>query len=409
MLTGIVASMSFSNTVIKICLLTIISLFVSYTRPEFYISWLIFIAFLSFFLITKFKNEFIFNTTIPILITFILSFLIITSLGRPMGDGSRSILAFGQHYAANWVTWHASSLNPWTNWDKIFNVDFKNSTSVMGAAFTNPAAFFQHILFNLSLLPANLNRLLSLVYYESIFKLISAQFKIIWISGLVFCSIILVQFFFKNKFYKKEFFKIIKSSLPDVLLLLVLLVPSSISVIIIGPRDHYLLFVELLFILMIFILLINPTFSSFNTVNKNTLSLASLTLLCVICLFLVRPMIDFLKPQPLDNLNTIKFLQSLNISNKINLLEAEGGYDIYLSNNYFRVPEYAKGEPFNQFHNKNNINAIISSSALRNDLRFKSDPEWINFIANHEIHGYSVQDVPNVPDRKLYIRKELLN
>jgi hypothetical protein len=413
MLIGLSISLYLKETHLKICILILTALLVSYTRPEFYLSWIIFSCLGTLYLIRSLYLKTYSTSSIFIIVaTLLLSFLIIFILGRPMGDGTRSIFAFGQHYAANWVVWNGSSLNPWTNWNTFFNADFKGSTSVLSAAITNPPAFLRHVISNALLVPTHLNRMVTLIYSEQLFKLIPTQFKILMISSIVYFGIVLVNLKNTNLSIKPLIDSSQKFSFKYIVFLLILLLPSSISVLLIGPREHYLLFLEILSILIIFIAIIIPASNfiySKNSISHNQKSIVPLVLICVVALFLIRPMADFVKPQAIDNLNTIEFIKSLNIKKKTNMLEAEGGYDIYLSENFSRVPEYAKGEPFDVFKEKNAINAIVVSTALKNDSRFLTDSTWNAFISNPEASGFIVLDVPKVKDRKIILNKELLN
>lgn len=413
MLTGLSISLYVKEVYLKFCILMLTALLVSYTRPEFYLSWIVFSCITTGYLIRiLYKKIYSIGSIATISVTLILSFLIIIILGRPMGDGTRSILAFGQHYAANWVMWNGSNLNPWTNWNTFFNADFKGSTSILTAAITNPAAFLHHIISNALALPNNLDRMVTLIYPDQIFKLISIQFKILIISSIFYFSILLFNIKKSNLQLNCPTPLHQASSLKYIVFLLILIFPSSISVLIIGPREHYLLFLEILSILILFIAIIIPIsnfISSKIDNNSHQKSITPIILICLTTIFLVRPMAEFVKPQATDNLNTIEFIKSLNIKKKTNMLEAEGGYDIYLNDNFSRVPEYAKGEPFDVFKVKNSINAIVVSTTLKNDSRFLTDSKWNEFISNPEANGFIVLDIPDVKDRKLILNKELLN
>jgi hypothetical protein len=340
------------------------------------------------------------------MMTLLLSAALINLLGKPMGDGARSMLAFGQHYAANWVVWNNSNLNPWTNWNTIFATDFKSATTIMSAILLNPSAVLHHVYSNVFSLDVPLHRMATLIHPETLWGLKPIYFKIGWMMTLV-AYVCLILFNLKRLSFKAIKTKIVQKNRQLIVLfgLVVLMVPPLISVLVIGPREHYLLFVVILLTLFIFLASIDRMNALFTTTrmapNKVMYPFA---LICVSTIILVQPMYGFYPRQNLDNLNTIRFIQTLTLKNSVIMLEAEGGYNIYLGDNFSRVPEYAKGENFDAFMSKHSINAIVISGALRNDSRFKTDSEWLKFIASPEQFGFTAYDIPSVADRKVLLK-----
>ena len=108
------------------------------------------------------------------------------------------------------------------------------------------------------------------------------------------------------------------------------------------------------------------------------------------------------------NLHTIRFIQSLKIDKTVNLLQAEGGYHIYVSDNFHRVAEYKKNTDFDRFLQMRSINMIVLSPTLLNDTRFKDDPEWHDFLADYTHFGFVQIDIPHT-NRKLFVRADLLD
>lgn len=107
------------------------------------------------------------------------------------------------------------------------------------------------------------------------------------------------------------------------------------------------------------------------------------------------------------NKETIRFIQSLEIEEPVNMLEAQGGYRYYLGNNFQRVAEYDKNTDFDRFMQTRNINMIVVTNHLLEDTRFRNDVEWHDFLADYLSFGYVEMDVPNT-DRRLLIRADLL-
>ena len=417
LLLGILIALRVNTTRTKLCVFTVTALFVSYVRPEFYLSWIFFSALTVAYLAVQIKRNYqvtpkqspllrSFYMALPVVLTLLFSVSLIRLLGKPMGDGSRSILAFGQHYAANWVVWNQSNLNPWTNWSTIFATDFKGVTTILGAVLSNPSAVLHHVYSNLLTLTVPLHRMATLIYPETLWGLEPIYYKI---DGMF----TLAAYFGLFVFSLKKLTLVIRKtkvvsgdSQPIVLFaLIVLLMPPLISVLVIGPREHYLLFVLLLLTLFIFLALIDTVNAFFTSIRlaPNTV-IYPFALICVSTMILIQPMYGFYPRQATDNVNTIRFIQTLTLKNSVIMLEAEGGYNIYLGDNFSRIPEYAKGENFDAFMTKHAINAIVVSGALRNDSRFKADAEWLRFIASPEQFGFTVFDIPLVVDRKVLLK-----
>lgn len=78
------------------------------------------------------------------------------AFGSPKGEGTRSLLAFGQHYALNKVNATKSPENPWHQWEKYVRADFGDAASLGEAARSNRDAFRWHLETNLRNLPAML-------------------------------------------------------------------------------------------------------------------------------------------------------------------------------------------------------------------------------------------------------------
>jgi hypothetical protein len=109
------------------------------------------------------------------------------------------------------------------------------------------------------------------------------------------------------------------------------------------------------------------------------------------------------------NLNTIKFLRSLEIKTPVHILEAQGGYGIYVGRNYNRVAEYDKNANFCSFVHDTQIDMVVLSDGLRSDDRFFNDPEWLLFIEDPGKFGFIHLDIPHVPNRSLLVTKALLS
>jgi len=119
------------------------------------------------------------------------------------------------------------------------------------------------------------------------------------------------------------------------------------------------------------------------------------------------PKDDYISQRKLYNYKTIKFIQALNLKDNINILEAEGGINVYLGPQFRWVPEYEKKESFFHYLDKRKINAILSTDNLVNDLRFRNDTEWREFFTDYQQYGFSKYAIPDT-DRAIYVKKSSL-
>lgn len=296
-----------------------------------------------------------------ILLSSLVLFLVIV-----FNPSDRSFFAFSQHFSLNWVSWNHSLLSPWTNYDIIMQENFGDAGSIISAFLSNPLLFIKHILENV----VSIGKVSSEVLKHSF--ILSAWEVFAFIGLIVFAS-------------RKYTFD--KTIIPIILLL----IPSFISLILIYPRKHYLFIV---FVLLFCILLI--------LFKKQTKDKIQHWIPIIVVLFFVFPQASQLVDQNTQPyLTTINFLKSLEIKEEVNLLEADGGYNIYLGENFKRVAEYDKDCEFDKFLKKRNINMIVVSGKLLNFNAFKEDPQWIAFLNNP--HPFKVYKIPSA-NRYLFVK-----
>jgi hypothetical protein len=112
------------------------------------------------------------------------------------------------------------------------------------------------------------------------------------------------------------------------------------------------------------------------------------------------------KPQPI--LKTIEYIESLQIEEQVFMLEVEGGYDYYLDSNYSRVFNETRDTGFFQYMEDKSINMIVITEALKDDTRFRDDPEWQDFLDHYQEYGFEHRDIPKT-GRELLIHGDLLD
>lgn len=368
------------------------ALLISYVRPEYFLAYALFTLLFTFSLVRDYK-KLEKRHLYGLLVGELFSISLLIGIGLPIGE--RSMVAFGQHFSLNWVSWNRSTINPWTNWEDIISHNFGTSNSISEAFVQNPSVFLKHVTYNF----LNLAKISLTLFIPQL----SASVKVLIVLPIIFFAAYYI--YLRNSHHKKLLSNIRGNFQENKILLLfigIFLLPGLISTIIIYPRDHYLLIMGVLIVLGTVILLKNSDFKQ-EQMNYKVLSFLCVSL--IILMFQFRP---YQKTVDKPNLNTIQFIQSLNINQPVNILEAEGGYYIYLNDEFHRVAEYSKNTDFNHFRANRNINMIILSNTLLQDSRFINDAEWQDFLENYHKFGYVQFEIPNT-DRKIIVQASLLS
>lgn len=367
------------------------ALLISYTRPEYFLTFLL----LSLLLVTRLVFEYRQLKTIDQLtlvkftLSVIFAILLFLSFGSPLG-GDRSIWAFQQHFAVNWVSWTDNrELNPWFDAYHIFSLNFGEAKSIWQALLNNPGAFLKHLSYN--------------AYY------LGTALSDVWFSPLLFAKdtvsktvavlfVISLSVFYRARIYrhilKYKWFLILSSSY---------LLSALVAIILIYPRVHYLLIPGVLIAIIAIILLTD------SVLEKPPMTWQLLPyMLVAMLMFTPSPFIKNLGTPAHANLEVIRFMTALNIQKPINMLEIQGGYCYYLSNNCQWVTVFEKDVNFKQFLANKQINMILVTAALNSDTKFRDDQEWRSFLKDFPTFGFTLLVIPKTKDQ-LLIHTSLLH
>ncbi|MBW4478114.1 MAG: hypothetical protein KME54_14910 [Tolypothrix brevis GSE-NOS-MK-07-07A] len=402
------------------CVVALGILTLSYARSEYLLAFIVFCTLSVLSIVKNINREVI---RIPSFGTQIFLFLIISSLlffifGSPSA-GSDSFFAFGQHFSLNWVSWNHSEIVPWTNWISIIESVFGKVTSPYEALMSNPHEFFRHIFSN------------SLGYIQNLIFLFLLNFpnfspivnKFLRYLEVLLFALAIIYLIWKWKIALRQCDKKILSDL--IIVFISISIAVLPTVLLIYPRNHYLI-IQLVLGITIIVYLFS------NSIPKNKIKKIGLIKALIICflLFIVTP--TYL---PASNsastpiLNVIRFMNKLDIKDKVNLFENDGGYLYYLGNNYNWVQEHqldAEGkykvclgknqiktdicdqkQTYKQFALRKEINMVVLSENLTKDTGFINDKEFQLLLNKPELLNFSRFDVPNT-DRALLVKNELL-
>jgi len=389
----------------------------SYVRPELFVVYILLsLGYLGILIVLVLKKiRSIGRNWIVLAGWAVISLLCLIFLGVPASGTDRLMVAFAQHFSLHWVEWNHLSLNGWTDYPQIMAQVFGSIQSPWQALVGHPGLFMKHILANAAqmvpvfwnlffdhtpviLLPWRRNQ-------ENILLFIVA-------IGFLIYSLLPTQTIFKgrNGLPWKEFGKMLTKRLGEVwktnavqnaaplVATAGYLLSAPLSILVIWPEVHYLLLNGLIYILMLALLAVH---------RAGTISIKYALIFGLVLMAVTPPFISNKSSGPLNN-NTIQFLNTLKITGNVVMLEADGGYEYYVTAYPVqRIRHDAKSGNFNEFLSQSGINMVVVSPVLLNEYRYANDEEWINFLENYPAFGFERQDIPG-SDRWVLISSALL-
>ncbi len=361
------------------------ALIAAFIRPEFFLAYIVFL----FFLATEFffdrRNTNYEKLIAPGLVA-ACSFLFLYILGFPL-SGSRSFIAFGQHFSLNWISWNTCALDPWRDWEKIVFQNFGNVTTIPEALLANPMLLLKHIASNILNFLSHAPTYISpgVFFGYPLFRRLALALPFIAFGFFYFFNPALI----KNNMRDFKIF---------MLLSIIFFLPGLSSAIVIYPEVHYFV-IPVTIVFLISIVLITKKSSS-----KKRFDFVSLILIATLIslAFYTIP----LKAGGRTNLATIEFIRSLNIKKSVHLLENDFGFSVYLGNNYKRVSE-SQIKDFSYLLNQEGVNMIILSEDLLKNAALKNNPELMSFLQSSAELGFLQIEIPDT-HRKLILKKNLL-
>lgn len=400
-LSSFIVASFFKSYLNRLTVVLIGSLLSSYIRPELFISFILFCLIYGFVIIISYKK---YNLRNFINFSFTILFLSINLLlvGIPISSGNRSFVAFSQHFALNWVNWENSKLSPWTNSQEIMHMNFGDAKTIPESIRNNPYVFFKHIKQNWSIFPNAVNEQIT---HSTLFFPSTTTYRRL---ELLFLSLIIVLYgIFKIYSQKTDVFSLLKNNFNERreswLFIFIYIIPVFISIIIIYPEEHYLTVLIVLLLIFATTIIIIPD----KVVNRQA-SIIFIILFSLISLVNstnVANLKYFSRHKP--NITVINYLLSLKISERVNLLEARGGFNIYLGSNFNRIAEYEKDSDFMTFMNQKKINMILIDANLQSYNRLINDVEWQYFLKNFAQYGFIKKNIPD-SGTEVLIHKTLL-
>lgn len=394
---GLIVSNYLLNPVHKLTAAAAGALLATYARPEFFLSFLALCALAAGWYFWQ-RRRAPQPLPYPLLALLASAGLLILLFGSPL-SGQRSIIAFAQHFAMNYATWHPEiDASPWMH-SKTFVVHGfgREVTSIGDAFFLNPSLFMRHIGTNL----------LALVTHTGHF--VYAMLVTPWLSELAFPGrryllLLLVVVAISMADWRRTWQNLRSGFRQDGwywLSLLVILAPTFISCILLLPRDHYVVFQMMLYVSLAGIVLRAYTFRPLPSLVRGVgYGLASLLLLA----FLWPHWQLNRQPKPTPLANLIRALDKIPIQGTINMTgNVSMMYRLYLGQNwhYLYLDQYRPSD-MHTFVAQNSINCLH----IRPDVeaQYGRDPFFASLIADPAAAGYQKYSI-NVPDQYVLVQQ----
>jgi hypothetical protein len=368
----------------------IISLTITYIRPEFILS-----SVLLFGIVIKraVRNDF---GTKRFVIAILTTLVLILLFGIPYSPG-RNLTAFGQAYHKYLDLSERVDDDGVKDWTEILSEDFGNPKTMTDVVLNHSDKFIKHIGINLSKLPSfYVNSIETLLPYKIL--PISILFKVLIV--LLIISLVFVLLLFNRINNYRDIILNGFSEKKDLLILSIIFsLPPLLSIILYYPRSHYMLLLLPLIYLVVGQMITPIKFAS------HIKSVLSFSLVILVSCFLIPQLSSVCTRSNFKNLFAVQSIKKLNISERINILENEGGLNVYLPENYKWIKLESKEGNFDEFVHKRKINMIYYSYSLNNSAQLKRDSTWLEFLINPDTFGF--KKLIKKQGGIIYLRKDI--
>ncbi|GMR25040.1 MAG: hypothetical protein BMS9Abin39_0315 [Ignavibacteria bacterium] len=367
-----------------------ISLIITYIRPEFILSSIILFGII---LKRAVKNDFGKKQFMMAILTTLIFFLL---FGIPYSPG-RNLTAFGQAYHKYLDLSDRIDEDGVKDWTEILSENFGNPKTITDVVLNNSNKFIKHIGINLSKLPLLYLSSIETLLPNKIFP-ISRLIKILIVLSII-SSVFVLLLFNKMGKYREIILNGFAEKKDLLIFSIIFSLPPLLSMILYYPRSHYILLLLPLIYLVVGQMII-PL--KFNNYIKNVISFCFLIL---VSFLLIPQLSSVLTKSNFKNLIAVQSIKNLNISERINILENEGGLNVYLPENYKWIRVESKEENFDEFVDESKINMIYYSNSLNNSVQLKRDSTWFEFLMNPDAFGFKklIKDYGRI----IYIRKDI--
>jgi len=325
---------------------------------------------------------------------------LVAVMGNPFGNTSnRRFYAFCQHFADNYVRRTGFPVNPWGACDKAVAAAFGPVTTLGAAARSNPGELLLHLRANVARYPRESLRMFA-SGYGGLSPLPGRG------QGVGHLLLLAVAVGLPAAVLARRWRRLGTAlRQPAVTRLLVatacVLLPVVASVVLIQPRQHYLVLQGLLVLAVLAALRasVEPAAAPGPGGWVPPVALAGVLLLSVPDLVQRQGGPGAVRRPQLDRLRAIHSLgleARVGPGDSIGVLDAQGGLAVYLGAPYRRVPDWTKRarESFTAYLRRERIDLVLLDGMLRKHPRFAGDPEFEAFFSAPGAFGYATWRLP---------------
>jgi hypothetical protein len=377
---GMVAATSVRPLPAKASILLLTSFLVAFIRPEFVLSFYIFIAVTAVALLwaavscarTRQLHDLVRPAMAPGWIALLLLAVLLASWSFPvLKSGQRAFVAFGQHFAARYVHTNKLTINPWRHYRDIVEPLFPGAESVSDAIRIAPGVAARFMLRNAVDLATQIGK-----SFGRIFTRRPPGGPIVYVVGWTLIAAGLLGALMRAR--GRTF---LSPTTPDywstVAASLALMLPPFISTIVIYPRHHYI-------VILLYLLLVccAARIARIQAPRVPRLAVAA----AIAGLLVGAPTLPKIDRGNLRDIEAVRAIPGIEV-----LFEEDLGWCVYYrppcKSVFVNERERAPGA-FQTLINTRNVNAVMISPALRTVMWISNDPFFEELEANPDRFGF---------------------
>jgi len=385
----------FSSYLIKTIIFSIAFLFCGYARPELYLSFLMSLCLVIYFLVKERKSinlPKIVSLAMLVALTLLTYKLYRTPFNN--NDSQRSVGVLIQHLAYNITTWNQQDLLWWYEWKSIISQYLDEPFRLKDIVFNSDGIFLKHILYNIKMLIISISNIVVSIFVPYSF----------FSKRLIFTILISITFlliFYSNRIIKSI---TIKKHRYILLMFVIACLPSISSSIYAYPRTHYLIMLIPLLWLLVAIF-----------INSSTLNIKYCVLIFLIFLAFAPKAKDYVyfdmfgTHQGMTNVKTINYIQEKYKSDTICIFDADGMLPTLMPKNYivydFKSLIADEKIYFSDLMQQKQPDLIFVSPTMMKWTKLKDDTLFINLIKQPESYLYKRENIVGVDNAYLLVKE----
>ncbi|MBZ4422842.1 hypothetical protein [Myxococcus sp. RHSTA-1-4] len=387
----------------------------SFARPEYFLSFLLMSALLGGLLARgMWRAPARWPRTVGAGAAYgLMALALVAVMGNPFGNTSnRRFYAFCQHFADNYVRRTGFPVNPWGECGTVIRTVFGDVDTLGEAARAHPREFLAHLGQNLRRYPLESLRMFARGYggvsplpgrgpwrREEVGHLLLLALAV----GLPLGTLAVNGRRLSRATRRPRVVRVLVAACA-------VLLPVALSVVLIQPRQHYLVLQGLMALAVLAALASSVARGERRLEARLASGPGALALSSLMAGVLVLSVPDLVArgggPSAVvkEQLRRVRAIRSLGLETRvtagdtINVLDAQGGLSVYLGAPFRRVPPWTKlaGESFSDYLRRQRIDLVVLDGRLRADPRFANEPELEPFYSEPGAFGYATWRLPEL-------------